>query len=93
MVFLKYGVLEYTNTDTTVFKKLKAFDLFGGKFIQKFLFRSRHPWISVYTTRTFGIIAFKYFTSIVFYFPILLGFAICFHVLFKGHFENSNFNI
>ena len=62
------------------------------KITKNFLFRSRHPWISVYTTRTFGIIAFKYFTSIVFYFPILLGFAICFHVLFKGHFKKKYFN-
>ena len=52
-------------------------------FLVVMLHWSRHPLISVYTTRTFGIIAFKYLTVLLFYFPILLGFAICFHVLYK----------
>ena len=46
---------------------------------------SRHPAISVYTTRTFGIIAFKYFQVLIFYSPILIGFAVCFSVLFNKY--------
>ena len=36
---------------------------------------SRHPFMSVYTTKTFAIIAWKYFQVLLFYSPIL-GFPI-----------------
>ncbi|CBY07223.1 unnamed protein product [Oikopleura dioica] len=42
---------------------------------------NRHPLLSVYTTRTFAVIAAKYFTVLLFYFPIFLAFAINFRVL------------
>ena len=51
---------------------------------------SRHPAISVYTTRTFGIIAFKYFQVLVFYSPIIIGFAVCFSVLFTKYADSYN---
>ena len=51
---------------------------------------SRHPAISVYTTRTFGIIAFKYFQVLIFYSPIIIGFAVCFSVLFIKYADAYN---
>jgi hypothetical protein len=44
-------------------------------FLVVMLHWSRHPLISVYTTRTFAIISFKYLTVLLFYFPILIGFS------------------
>ena len=44
---------------------------------------SRHPLMSVYTTKTFAIIAWKYFQVLIFYSPILIGFAVCFVALFQ----------
>ena len=45
--------------------------------------------VSVYTTRTFGIIALKYFQVLIFYFPILIGFAVCFSVLFNAEISDK----
>ena len=64
-------------------------------FLVVMLHCNRHPLLSVYTTRwptscflkeniflrTFAVIAAKYFTVLLFYFPIFLAFAINFRVL------------
>ena len=56
------------------------------------LHMSRRPSATVCTTRTFGIIAWKYFQVLRFYAPILLGFAVCFSVLFKTHIQNPDYD-
>ena len=56
------------------------------------LHMSRRPSATVCTTRTFGIIAWKYFQVLRFYAPILLGFAVCFSVLFKTHMQNPDYD-
>ena len=64
--------------------------LFNSAWLVVMLHCSRHPAISVYTTRTFGIIAFKYFQVLIFYSPIIIGFAVCFSVLFIKYADTYN---